>query len=626
MSTLTRLALAVFVLSLAACDCGSRSHPPADSPCLGLDCDDPCADGDCPRCNEDPAAAGCPCGPDDQPAVCYAGARETANVGLCQVGLRTCHEGAWTPCEGQVLPTEEICDEIDNDCDGTVDDGVLGPCGDCSQDCSELAWGHEDGETPFSPDATNSSGVGLRDPGALVLLGDELALRVLWVANSPQGTVSLVDTGSRTERARYRTGPDAQRDDPSRTSVGYLGHAYVGNRASYGAGAGDGAVTKILEHGCPDRDGDGVVETSHGRDDVLDWGQDECVAWRTVIGDGHTAVRAVAAQVKQDAGEIREVVWAGTTYQHEFHELDGETGEPTGLMATIPCSVYGAALAPDGNMWVSCFLSGGFARFDTYDPTDTETFASATPYGLAVAPDGRVWLSDGHVYDPAEHTITSVAGAYGRGVATDLMGSVWFGECGGGTCRIDAETLVVENLPMASRGIAVDFDGYVWGVPYAGDGSLTVMDPDDETYETVLDDCEDGPCLVMPYTYSDMTGTQLLAVTTPFGAWETLVEGCAPDQLTRWVRVDWDAELPPDTSVRLQVRAADALESLASEPWIDVATDPPDPSPAALAERLGDRQHAAFLGVRAVLGTAVHGQTPAVHRVAVQRSCGSVFR
>ncbi len=58
---------------------------------------------------------------------CYDGPDDTEGVGTCQGGTRTCSGGAWGPCTGQVLPTPEVCNNKDDDCDGNVDGAGL--CG-----------------------------------------------------------------------------------------------------------------------------------------------------------------------------------------------------------------------------------------------------------------------------------------------------------------------------------------------------------------------------------------------------------------------------------------------------------------------------------------------------------------
>ncbi|MGK0360111.1 MAG: YD repeat-containing protein, partial [Bradymonadia bacterium] len=112
-------------------------------------------------------------GPDGQPIVlpCYSGPDGTLDVGLCRGGSATCVGGFPGACEGEVGPAAEICDAIDNDCNGVPDDRAGGcdcvpndsrPCyagpaetegvGDCRgglQTCAPdgSGWGACDGQT-----------------------------------------------------------------------------------------------------------------------------------------------------------------------------------------------------------------------------------------------------------------------------------------------------------------------------------------------------------------------------------------------------------------------------------------------------------------------------------------------
>ena len=198
--------------------------------CDGPDCDESDPDlhdeAQCAAaCEEDPTATGCPCDPvaSPEPEPCYGAPEDTRGVGTCRAGLRRCEEGAWSECEGQVLPQDEACDGEDDDCDGEVDDGVLSECGTCDLDCNSdcIGIGCED----F--DAGEGVAVVVDADGSLTLGGTaDVANPLIWVANNQEGSVSKLDTRERVEVARYRTGPGTP--EPARTTVNTRGEARPG--------------------------------------------------------------------------------------------------------------------------------------------------------------------------------------------------------------------------------------------------------------------------------------------------------------------------------------------------------------------------------------------------------------
>ncbi|MDD5225066.1 MAG: MopE-related protein [bacterium] len=56
--------------------------------------------------------------------TCYTGPAGTADIGECRSGQKICSNGDWGPCLNEVLPRNEVCDGMDNNCDTLVDDGV----------------------------------------------------------------------------------------------------------------------------------------------------------------------------------------------------------------------------------------------------------------------------------------------------------------------------------------------------------------------------------------------------------------------------------------------------------------------------------------------------------------------
>jgi hypothetical protein len=70
----------------------------------------------------------------------------TCGVGACETSVYSCQEGAVTTCT-PLEPTDEVCDGLDNDCDGEIDEELADiPCG--VGVCATAVPGCVDGEVP----------------------------------------------------------------------------------------------------------------------------------------------------------------------------------------------------------------------------------------------------------------------------------------------------------------------------------------------------------------------------------------------------------------------------------------------------------------------------------------------
>ncbi len=351
----------------------------------------------------------------------------------------------------------------------------------------------------------------------------------VWIANSGENTLSKLDTRAMTEEGRYYTRPD-QQGSPSRTSVSIDGKAVaVANRS--------GGLTKVWarKEFCADKNGNGQIETSAGKNNVLAFDQDECVAWFTAFPLA-TSQRPVA----WTSGVYNDVtceyddqkIWTaaangtkGATWPCDgsqgitVYRVNGDTGvvEDTIPMPDVTCGgtfgPYGAAVDANNDLWMYIWSAGKIVHVD-HETLEYETLNGGS-YGLTVDKKGRVWIDSGQRYDPMTkqwaNQIGNLPGNGGSGVAEDLKGRIW-SATGGGVGWRDSDTMVVGDkvvLPVngLARGIGVDVDGYIWAVILGGTSAYRIHP---ETYEIAT-----YQGLNQPYTYSDMAGGQINQVVCP---------------------------------------------------------------------------------------------------------------
>lgn len=544
---------------------------------LGEDCDDtnPNFSIECPDCTK-VGKVGCACS--GKSLSCYSYDPITLGKGTCKKGLQACTNGFWEVCKGDFGPSPEVCDSKDNDCDGETDEGVKSTCGTCDLTCNQQTMGGLNG---WSLTSENSTGLGLDPQGNVILdlSSISLNLKFIWIANSPNNTVSKVDCKTITEVGRYNVCTD-----PSRTSVDLEGNVWVACR-------GNGYVTKIIadKAKCIDKNGNGIIETSTNSQPI---GNDECIKF--IVNPNKGSYARGAAVDKENH------VWIGYWYTKSLVRLNANSGA-TMTDINLGCEPYGLVIDQKGIIWGQGAGCGSLIMVDptTGIVTKSNTLPSlsypAGAYGLNVDKYGRIWVASGNsasVYDPKtlQWKVVSMQWGGGRGIASSNDGYIYVAVDGsGGAVKINGNVDPPQTEGFIKGagnpvGAALDYDGFVWVVNQGG-SSATKMDPKTMTAVGTV------PVGSSPYTYSDMTGYTLNYFTAPKGQYSTVFfGGITSNPITTkqtkqvWQTISAEADLPAGTALRFRLRAGNSKAELEMAAWSDPIDFPPEVFPYDLTK------------------------------------------
>jgi streptogramin lyase len=464
---------------------------------------------------------------------------------------------------------DEVCNEIDDDCDGLTDEGVVNYCGRCGQSCFTIEFDEANewdlgSAINLSPPEDN--------PNALALgSGQARGDAYLYVAANSNNQVIKIDTRSCEIVDRF----PSYGNSPSRTAVMADGTVWVGNRS-------------FMSGGLPENGG------------AVHMDADGQVICRAEVPYSSTAVRAVTIDQAGNA-------WIGSwdqRYMYSFsaYEIEdgwGADGIPRCRMlqrVNVGMNPYGAAVDSRGFLWTSG-IGPDPTKVDTRDGTivgrvsrrariteedGTENFLGMTLYGLAIDRHDNVWYG---VIGPAgfiaridgeTHEMTAYRhpGGRTRGIAVDFDGNIWGADDTRGMLHKYAPdgTRLLSCSTFNNHGVAVDADGQIWGV--AGGQARRYTTDCQET-------CRVGG-LPSLYTYSDMTGMQLLTITLRSGRWSVRLDGGTND--VQWDSVDWAGVFPNGTNVDARVRTARTLQTLVGAPWSNRIFESPMQVPVANPE------------------------------------------
>ena len=395
-------------------------------------------------------------------------------------------------------------------------------------------------------------------PDQLELDSTIQSFNFIWVAVSSKGTVVKINTATGQIIGEYFTSPNGQPRDPSRTTVDRNGNVWATNRA------GNSVVhIGLVENGqCVDRNGNGVIDTSTGQNNIRPWtntggvntnggvstAQDECILHYTRVNSFGT--RHVSVNKDND-------IWVSGTSGQRFDLLDGVTGAIKRAENSVGFGGYGGLIDKNSVIW----SANPMLRWDTANPLNGPNGVnwrgfSHPSYGLCIDSLGNVYntsFGNGTIrkFAPNGTLIGSFnqGSSLAQGCVVDRNDDVWIAHSLNTNTvgHMKSSGVYVGTITVGSgpTGVAVDGAGKIWATnfnsrtvsrinpalgPIGGDGVTRVGAVEFTTVDLGGN----------PYNYSDMTGSTLQGAPN-IGTWTATFDSQIAG--AEWGRIGWTAQV-----------------------------------------------------------------------------------
>jgi streptogramin lyase len=506
---------------------------------------------------------------------------------MCVSGRQVCPIGVWSSCHNEVLPEVESCNDLDDDCDGIVDEGVRSPCGGCDPSCYGGVWGPP--AAPFEA----GGGLGVSARGELTLAFSAIESRTVWVPNTGEGTVSKIDADEAREVARYRVGGAT----PERVAIDYLGDAWVLSPALEGRSQ----LTRVAGERARCVPGGAGLQTSAGPEQVLALGEDSCVTLRDGVGNEGEVARTLSVDGTRSVDQaLGGRLWVGMQKGHRVVQISADEGAVLREVATAEFSPFDSVFDPWGTLWL-IDRAGLLARIDTAaEPLSAQILeAPLACYQFdSLASDGHGVLTltgaaceNVVSYDPQleRWQVLKTEGVLDtRGVAV-LADERWVVHTAARLSRVSrdpfaiAKTFALAGLgaePIESTAIGADSRGRLWVVSsmggQGGSGLVTQFEPERGEVLAQI------PLGRLPRPRGDIVGDRRLGSFAPQGSAQHRFDGCLGGGTT-WtaLHVTWLGG--EGASAEIELRRAQSAQALGDSAWQRVGVLPQDLPPFALA-------------------------------------------